>query len=97
MGLLRRVLDSLRRSLAPPLFVIEIRDGTARTRDGHVPAGLVSGMADVARDLGLRGGTIYGIRRPQGTTLGFSADIPEEAHQRLRNVLATHRHRIPGA
>ncbi|HUG48879.1 MAG TPA: DUF3634 family protein [Candidatus Limnocylindria bacterium] len=96
MGFLARLVDSLRRTIAPPLFVIDIRAGTARARRGQVPAGLLSGIADVARDLDLRSGTVYGMRRPQGITLGFSDDIPEHAHQRLRNILATQRHRIPG-
>jgi hypothetical protein len=97
MDILRRTATSLRRHLAPPLFVIEIRDGTAHARRGHVPPGLVGGMSDVARDLDLRSGLIYGVRRPQGLSLGFSDEIPEHAHQRLRNVLATQRQRIPGA
>ena len=96
MDLLRRTLRSLRRHLAPPLFVIDIDRGTARARSGEVPPGLLSGISDVCRDLQLERGRIYGIRRPQGITLGFSPEIPEHAHQRLRNVLATQRARIPG-
>ncbi|CAN5829704.1 hypothetical protein BH24CHL6_BH24CHL6_00750 [soil metagenome] len=97
MDLLKRTADSLRRHLAPPLFVIEIRDGKARARRGPVPSGLVSAMSDVARDLDLRRGMVCGVRRTQGLSLAFSDDIPEQAHQRLRNVLATQRQRIPGA
>ena len=96
MGILSRLTDSLRRTLSPPLFVIEIRAATARARGGNVPPGLLSGFTDVARDLDLREGKIYGVRRPQGISLGFSPEIPEQAHQRLRNVLATQRGRIPG-
>ena len=97
MDILRRTAASLHRHLAPPLFVIEIRGGAARTRRGDVPPALVGGVSDVARDLGLRNGTVYGVRRAQGLSLSFSDDIPEHAHQRLRNVLATQRQRIPGA
>ena len=96
MGILGRLADSLRRTISPPLFVIELDGSTARARGGYVPAGLLSGFSDVARDLHLRSGKIYGVRRPQGITLGFSPEIPEHAHQRLRNVLATQRQRIPG-
>ena len=97
MDLLKRTAASLRRHLAPPLFVIEFRDGSARARGGYVPPALVSAMSDVARDLNLQGGRVYGVRRPQGISLGFSRDVPEQAHQRLRNVLVAQRQRIPGA
>lgn len=88
---------ALWRLIVRPLFVIDVRDGAARLRRGEPPPALLVEFSDVARDLGVSSGTIYGVRARHGLTLEFSPDIPTNAHQRFRNVLAVHRHRIKGA
>jgi hypothetical protein len=96
MALLGRMRAALRQLISPPLFAVDFERGVARARQGEVPPGLLVGLSDVARDLGLSTGTVYGVRGRHGLTLDFSDDIPERAHQRLRNVLAVHRHQIKG-
>ena len=90
------IAASLRRLVIPPIFVIELRGGSAVVRSGEPPAGLIAELAQTARDLGLANGNIYAVRGAHGATLEFSTDIPEHAHQRLRNVFGVHRHRIKG-
>jgi Protein of unknown function (DUF3634) len=90
------LVASIRRAVIPPIFVIELRSGSAVVRSGEPPGGLVSGLSDTARDLGLASGTIYAVRGAHGPTLEFSSGIPETAHQRFRNVFGVHRHRIKG-
>jgi hypothetical protein len=76
------------------MYVIEIRDGSTSVTGGEPPGGLVADFASTARDAGLANGKIYVVGSRNGPTLDFSADIPEELHQRFRNVLGIHRHRI---
>jgi hypothetical protein len=95
--MLRGLSGALWRLVVRPVFVVEVRDGTARLRRGEAPAGLVAEFSDVASDFGIQGGSIYGVRARHGLTLDFSTDIPADAHQRFRNVLSVHRHRIKGA
>jgi hypothetical protein len=95
--MLKDLAAGLWRLVVRPAFVIEILDGTARLRRGEAPAGLVAEFGDVARDFAIQGGTIYGVRARHGLTLDFSTDVPPSAHQRFRNVLSVHRHRIKGA
>ena len=96
MSFLSQVVASLRRLVIPPLFVIDLRAGAASVRAGEPPGALVAEFSQAARDLELTSGTIYGVRASHGLTLEFSPEIPESAHQRLRNLLALHRHRIVG-
>jgi len=95
--MLKDLAGGLWRLVVRPAFVIEVRDGTARLRRGEAPAGLVAEFSDVARDFGIQSGTIYGVRGRHGLTLDFSTVVPTAAHQRFRNVLSVHRHRIKGA
>ena len=95
--MLKGLFAALWRLVVRPLFVVDLRDGAARLRRGEAPPGLVGGFSDVARDLGVSSGTIYGVCAAHGLTLEFSSQIPAHAHQRFRNVLAVHRHRIRGA
>jgi hypothetical protein len=96
VSLLLRILTSISRLVSPPVFTIDISRGTARVQHGDVPGGLVLEFSDVARAFDIRSGTIHGVRARHGIVLSFSGQIPSEAHQRLRNVLALHRHRIKG-
>jgi hypothetical protein len=76
------------------MYVIEIREGSTSATRGEPPGGLVADFASTARDAGLRRGTIFVVGSRNGPTLNFSSDIPDELHQRFRNVLGIHRHRI---
>ena len=90
-----QVLETIRRLLMPAVFTLEIRGGRAHVRSGTVPGIVVQEFSAVARDFGIRHGTICAVRDRQGPKLAFSAGIPPEAHQRLRNLFAVHRHRFP--
>jgi hypothetical protein len=95
--MLRGLPAALWRLVVRPIFVIDFRDCTARLHRGEAPPALVAQFAEVARDFSVSSGSIYGVRARHGLTLDFSTDIPAEAHQRFRNVLSVHRHRIKGA
>ena len=96
MSSLAALVASLRRAIIRPIFVIEIRDGTAVATRGQPPAGLIAEFAATSRDLDMGRGTIYAVSGANGLKLEFSTDIPEHAHQRFRNVFGVHRHRIKG-
>ena len=93
---LMQILTALTRLFAPAIFEIEIQGDTLKVRHGEAPGGMVGEFADAARDLQIRQGTIRGIRTGHGATLAFSREIPAEAHQRFRNILALYRDRIRG-
>jgi hypothetical protein len=94
VSVVARFTGTFRRLLSPPVFIVELRDGSARVRSGEPPAGLVSDISSTARDLGLNRGTFYAVRAGHGLTLDFSSDVPDAAHQRFRNVFGVYRHRI---
>lgn len=92
-----RILTALRSLVAPAIFVIDIDGDRLQVRNGEAPGGLIREFTEVAGDLEIRRGTIRGIRARHGITLSFSHEIPTEAHQRFRNILALHRDQIRGA
>jgi hypothetical protein len=96
LSALIRFMTALRSLVSPAIFTIEIDGDDIHVRSGEPPPGLVREFAEAARDFEIRRGTIRGIRAAQGITLSFSSDIPAEAHQRFRNILALHRDRIRG-
>lgn len=65
--------------------VIAIRDGRCRLAKGQVPSRKLRDLDDVLAQFSVSHGSIAvdGRRRAH-----FSSNIPREAHQRLRNVLA---------
>ncbi|WP_043740726.1 DUF3634 family protein [Thioalkalivibrio nitratireducens] len=67
-------------------FVIDLNDGRARVLRGDPPSAFVRGCSDVARLYRVRRGRIVGVRTAGGIELRFSRDLPERAHQPLRNV-----------
>jgi hypothetical protein len=85
---------AVRRLLFPPVFAIELRNGSAFVKSGQPPAGLVAEFSTTAGDAGLDRGTIYAVRAAHGLTLDFSGEIPDSLHQRFRNVFGVYRHRI---
>ena len=94
MSILDGLTGAIRRLLNPPIFAIELRDGPAVVRSGEPPAGLVAEFSSTARDLDLVRGTIYARRASHGLTIDFSSDIPDNVHQRFRNVFGLYRQRI---
>lgn len=97
MSVLGGFTGAIRRLLFPPLFVIELRSGSASVKSGEPPAGLVAEFSTTAKDVGVERGTIYVVRASHGLTLDFSPEIPDSLHQRFRNVFGVYRHRIKGA
>jgi hypothetical protein len=69
-----------------PVFVVLIRNGTARVSRGKVPRAFLAEVSDECRRSGLSNGVVKGVRRGPRLSLAFSRSIPEECRQRLRNV-----------
>jgi hypothetical protein len=69
-----------------PVFVIAIRNGTARVASGQVPTSFLSAVTDECRRSELCDGTIRGVQRRDRIALAFSAQIPPSSRQRLRNT-----------
>lgn len=67
-------------------FVVDLDGGKARVRRGDPPAAFVRGCSEVARLYRLSSGRIFGIRSGNGIELRFSKEIPDRAHQPLRNM-----------
>ncbi len=68
------------------VFLVSIREGVASSTSGQPPPGFVSACNDICRMYGIRSGRIEGVRTGRTVELRFSRDIPERAHQPLRNV-----------
>ena len=73
-----------------PVFVIRIRDGTARAARGPVPQAFVGQVQDVCREQHLSTGTIRGFLVRKRIVLAFSRHIPPPCHQRIRNIWNIH-------
>jgi hypothetical protein len=71
-------------------FVIRIASGELRVSKGHVPAGFLGELREVIGAEKLERGVIRGERRETYVRLGFSREIPEALHQRLRNLWHVH-------
>jgi hypothetical protein len=72
-----------------PVFVIAIRNGTARVTSGNVTASFVSAVNDECRHSELDQGTIRGMPKKDRIALAFSPHIPPSSRQRLRNAWVT--------
>lgn len=92
--MLRHATYWLQRLANPPIFVIRICDGTARLTKGLAPPGFLNDCAAIAEDLGMKAGDVECINGPHGITLRFSPGVAASGHQRFRNALGTHRHKI---
>jgi hypothetical protein len=89
-----RFFSWLGRLIDPPVFVVEFEDGAARASKGSPSPGFLSDCSDVAKTFEIRSGRIYAHRNGAALQLRFSPEIPEESHQRFRNVLGFHGNRI---
>jgi hypothetical protein len=89
-----RVVGALSATFGGTVFEVEIHGGSARLVRGSAPGTLVGDFSDVAEAFEIREGTIRAVRKGDGLTLAFSPGIPVDAHQRFRNILGVHQHRI---
>ena len=92
--MLARFFSWLGRLIDPPLFVVEIEEGVARASKGSPSPGFLSDCSDVAKTFEIKRGRLFGHRSGGGISLRFSPEIPEDSHQRFRNVLGFHGNRI---
>jgi hypothetical protein len=76
------------------VFEVEFHEGAARLVRRSAPGSLLGDFSDVAEAFDIRDGTLRAVRKGDGLTLAFSSGIPTEAHQRFRNILGVHQHRI---
>jgi hypothetical protein len=68
------------------LFVLELVDGTPRTKSGKVTAALLSELAGLCREQGVTRGRIRGVSRRGGRiALQFSREFPAGLQQQIRN------------
>jgi len=73
-----------------PLFVIPIRDGTARAAGGHAPPWFLSEVNELCASHALSKGAIRGFPARKRVSLSFSHHVPLSCRQRLRNFWASH-------
>lgn len=66
--------------------VIEIWEGRATVAKGKLSGTILSDVSDVARQYEIKTAQIW-IKA--GGSISFSRSVPEQAHQRFRNVLAS--------
>lgn len=75
--------------IAPPTasVLIEVKHGNVRLARGSLSPRALDHVADVLRDASVSDGF---VAIGAGRRLSFSRQIPEDARQRLRNVLLNH-------
>ncbi len=73
-----------------PVFVIRIRDGTARASRGPVPQAFVGQVHDICREHHISTGTIRGFLVRKRIVLACSRHIPPPCRQRIRNIWNIH-------
>lgn len=66
---------------------IRIRGGTAHQAKGRLMSGLLRDLSSLSAEAGIAEGEIW--IDPTGKVT-FSNEIPEEIHQRIRNVISSH-------
>ncbi|MBA1148743.1 DUF3634 family protein [Ectothiorhodospiraceae bacterium WFHF3C12] len=67
-------------------FVVKFKQGRAEVVRGHAPNGFISACNDIARLYGIDDGRVECQTRGSKARLKFSKEIPERAHQPIRNV-----------
>jgi hypothetical protein len=73
------------------IFVIRIREGTARAVRGTVRTEFLSVISDLCGDHGIQKGEIRGVPHGQFVRLTFSRRLPQGFRQELRNWWASTR------
>ncbi len=67
-------------------FMIVIAGDELRVTKGKVAADFLDNIRATFREFGLTSGWIGGVRRGKSIALRFSANIPPQCQQRLRNM-----------
>ena len=78
------------------VFVIDLHNSRAELVKGNAPAGFASELTELVANAGIARGTIRGRRHQGHVRLLFSKDIPEETHQRIRNLWGIYEARLIG-
>jgi hypothetical protein len=75
--------------IAPPTasILVRIRNGSVRVERGSLNPSIVDHIASISREHGIRDGYVAISRDKR---ISFSRMIPEDVHQRMRNVLLNH-------
>lgn len=71
-------------------FVIEIRGGTARLKDGTATPALLQELTEQCLAAGIQRSEVRGIAWGRHIRLSFAKEFPPEVRQRLRNWWAMH-------
>lgn len=88
--MLRTILFWLARMAQPAEFAVAFAHGVARVQRGSPPAAWLADCDDLAREFGLRAGSVDAVRIAGRLHLRFSPAVPRSLHQRFRNVFGTH-------
>ena len=67
------------------VFVVRVRDGRAEATRGKATDAFLAVVAEVFAEFQIARGEVRGVRRGRRIALGFSANVPPAACQRLRN------------
>lgn len=85
------VIWGLWRAAKPrPLFEIELLDGTLQVKVGRATPAFLQTIEEIAEANDLSQATVIGYLSGTRVRLAFSADMPEECRQQLRNWWAEH-------
>ena len=77
-------------------FEVVIENGTSHADYGSVPGSFLADCDAIAGDYSIQRGRIRAIRRSTILSLRFFGDIPEESHQKFRNVFELIREQFKG-
>jgi hypothetical protein len=73
-----------------PRFVIQVTAGKAHIKSGRVPKKFLDDCQNLISDCNVQKATIKGVSKSGRVSLKFSREIPNEYHQRFRNVWKLH-------
>ncbi len=73
------------------VFLLSLEQGRLRLVRGKVTPAFLEEAQSLLAEAGVAGGEIRGHTRGRNVALAFSASIPPEIQQRLRNVWLLHR------
>lgn len=80
----------IKRLFKPPKIVIRIQDGKAVTAKGKVAKVCLNECSDFFTEKEILSGKIFITDGIYGQKLEFSREIPEQLHQRFRNLWNYH-------
>ena len=83
-------LESLKAFFRRSVFVVRIKDGSARRAKGRVRQGFVGDCSDIAGQFEIQSGQIFGVKRANGVEIEFDSKIPRDSYQRFRNAWSYH-------